>query len=141
MNKITFEDIFGKQGVSEPAQKYELVKLSRRGVSKRSLLKLAELLSLPVNELAELLPVTKRTIQRYDNSEKFKSDVSEHVILIAEVILKGLEVFENGNSLKKWLKAPNKGLADISPIKLLDTGFGAQMVMDELGRVEHGVYS
>jgi len=119
----------------------ELIELVRRGISKKTILKLADLLSISLKDFAKLLPVTERTIQRYSDNRRFKREVSEHVILIAEVLIKGLEVFENKEGMNKWMKTPNRGISDTRPIDLLDTSFGIQLVMDELGRLEHGVYS
>lgn len=142
MSEITFEDIFKEEGLEKPVQnKLDLIELTRKGISKKSLLKLAELLSISIKDFAKLLPVTERTIQRYNTNKRFKSDISEHVILIAEVLLKGLEVFENQEKFKKWIDTPNRSFANTAPIKLLDTSFGTQLVIDELGRLEHGIYS
>jgi len=142
MSELTIEKIFQDEGIENPFQnRLELIKLVRRGISKKSILKLSELLSLSVKDFAKLLPVTERTIQRYHVNKRFKSDISEHIILIAEVIVKGLEVFPNQERLKNWLNAPNKSLDNTKPIELLDTSFGAQLVIDELGRMEYGVYS
>ncbi len=140
MNK--FEEIFRDEGVAyTAANKMDLVDLARKGVSKQSILRMAKMSSIPVKELAKLLPVSHRQFQRYDESERLKKDVSEHAILIAEVLLKGREVFENSDALKDWLKTPLLGLRQERPIDLLDTSFGIQLVIDELGRLEHGVYS
>jgi putative toxin-antitoxin system antitoxin component (TIGR02293 family) len=50
-------------------------------------------------------------------------------------------VFEDENTAIQWLKSPLKVLGGVSPIDLFDTSFGVQMVLDELGRIEQGVYS
>ncbi|MGH7457391.1 MAG: antitoxin Xre-like helix-turn-helix domain-containing protein, partial [bacterium] len=42
----------------------DLVDLSNQGVTKDALLHLAEYFSFSVNQMAQLLPVTERTIQR-----------------------------------------------------------------------------
>jgi len=142
MSELTIEKIFQDEGIESPFQnRLELIKLVRKGISKKSILKLSELLSLSVKDFAKLLPVTERTIQRYHANKRFKRDISEHIILIAEVVVKGLDVFPNQERLKKWLTAPNKSFDNTKPIELLDTSFGAQLVIDELGRIEYGVYS
>lgn len=115
--------------------------MSRRGISKKSLLRLAELSSVSVKQLAELLPVSLRTIQRYNNNDLLEPVVSEHAILIAEVLSKGSQVFSSLESLQHWLHTPSAALGNKTPLSYLDTGFGARLVTDELGRLEHGVYS
>jgi len=36
---------------------------------------------------------------------------------------------------------PNKALNNKTPMSLLNSKFGTNMVLDELGRIEHGVFS
>lgn len=142
MNEIAFEDILKEEGLKTPIQsKLELIELVRRGISKKTILKLTDLLGISLKDFAELLPVTERTIQRYSENRRFKREVSEHVILIAEVLIKGMEVFENKEGMNKWMKTPNRSISEMRPIDLLDTSFGIQLIMDVLGRLEHGVYS
>lgn len=119
----------------------DLIELSRRGIPKKTLKSLADYSSISIKSLSQLLPVSERTIQRYAEDDKFKSDVSEHIILIARVLFRADEVFGNRKDLKEWLTTPQLGLGERTPLSLLDTSFGAQLVIDELGRLEHGVYS
>lgn len=117
-----------------------MVELSRKGVTKNTLLKVAELGSMSLKELAQLLPVTERTIQRYGDDDRFPRDVSEHVLMLAEVFSKGLDVLGDRETLRDWLRTPIAGLGQ-PPLDLLDTSFGVELVKDELGRLEEGVFS
>ncbi|MFX0194763.1 MAG: antitoxin Xre/MbcA/ParS toxin-binding domain-containing protein, partial [Candidatus Hodarchaeota archaeon] len=40
-----------------------------------------------------------------------------------------------------WMDHPNRALADKTPLSLLNSRFGAEMLLDELGRIEHGVFA
>jgi hypothetical protein len=40
-----------------------------------------------------------------------------------------------------WLKSPNATFSGQTPLSLLDTEIGAELVMDTLGRIEHGVFA
>lgn len=117
----------------------DLIDLSRKGVSKEALLYLAKFMGLPVSQMAALLPVTERTIQRYAPKEHFDRVVSENILHLAEVVARGLEVFENSDSFKTWLDQPSAALGGRSPKSLLPSRFGIDMVLDELTRIEHGV--
>jgi putative toxin-antitoxin system antitoxin component (TIGR02293 family) len=119
----------------------DLISMSRKGVSKQLLLALSDLSGISIHQLAQLLPITERTIQRYDNEQKFSRDVSEHILIIVRVVDKAYQVLEGQEAVKDWLTTPLVGLGQRTPLSLLDTSFGAQLVMDELGRLEHGVYS
>ncbi|MGM0586780.1 MAG: type II RES/Xre toxin-antitoxin system antitoxin [Bacteroidota bacterium] len=119
----------------------DVITMSRKGVSKQLLLALSDLSGISIHQLAQLLPITQRTIQRYDNEQKFSRDVSEHILIIVRVVDKTYQVLEGQDAVKDWLTTPLVGLGQRTPLSLLDTSFGAQLVMDELGRLEHGVYS
>ena len=108
-------------------------------MSKAALLKLAGYLDLSVSEMAALLPVAERTIQRYRGEQRFKSSVSEHILHIAEVAARGEEVFGERERFLAWLNLPSAALGRRIPEELLSSRFGAELVLDELGRMEHGI--
>jgi putative toxin-antitoxin system antitoxin component (TIGR02293 family) len=119
----------------------DLVELSDKGVTKNALRHLAKFLSFTMSQMAALLPVTERTIQRYAPKKHFSRVVSEQILQIAEVAAMGAEVFEDRDKFLSWMDHPNRALADKTPLNLLNSRFGAEMVLDELGRIEHGVFS
>ena len=118
-----------------------LIELARKGVTKKAVQKLAALGSLSMKKMAELLPISERTLQRYKDTVRLNKDASEHVIIISRALLKAEAIFNDAEKLKNWLHSPSLALGQRTPLSLLDTSFGAQMVMDELGRMEYGVYS
>jgi len=117
----------------------DLIELSEKGVTKGSLLRLADHLGLSAARVAQLLPVTERTIQRYSRTQRFNCFVSEHILQLAEVAARGGEVFGDRDRLLSWLNHPSRALSGRTPVSLLSSRFGAQMVLDELGRIERGV--
>lgn len=122
-------------------KRQDLIALSDHGVTKGALLNLARYLSFPIDQIAELLPISGRTIQRYAPRQHFNRAVSEQILQIAEAVAKGVEVFEDKNHFLIWMKQPNVALGNKTPLNLLNSRFGTQMVLDELGRIEHGVLS
>lgn len=121
--------------------RFDLVALSRKGIQKQALLNLGSALNLSLKELSTLLPVTERTLQRRNAHSLLSPAVSEQIILITELTAKGKEVFGSLEAFRKWLKEENIALGGQPPINLLDTSIGVQLVTDELGRLEHGVYA
>ena len=117
----------------------DLIALSRKGLPKEALLHLAQFLSYTLHEVADLLPVTERTLQRYTPQQPLSHVVSEHILQLAEVAAKGVEVFTDKAAFLAWLHHPNTALANHTPLSLLNSRFGVEMVLDELGRLEHGV--
>lgn len=119
----------------------DLVELSNRGVTKDALMSLAKYFSFSVNQMAQILPVTERTIKRYTPGKLFNRNVSEQILQIAEVATKVSEVFEDRDKFLAWMNHPNKALTGKTPMSLLISKFRTDMVLDELGRIEHGVFS
>ena len=124
---------------TELRSQMDLLELGRRGVSKKALLHLASYLDLTVRELSELLPVNERTIQRYSPKKRFRSEVSGHILHIAEVAARGEEVFGDRKRFLSWMSQSSAALGNSIPEKLLDSRIGTELVLDELGRIEHGI--
>ena len=121
--------------------KMDLVELSSHGVTKDAVSHLAKYLLLSWRQMAALLPVTERTLQRYALKQHLNPTVSEQVLQIAEVVARGVEVFGDKDRFRNWMDQPNTALSDNAPLNLLGSRFGTEMVLDELGRIEHGIYS
>lgn len=119
----------------------DVIELSDLGLPKTALINLANYLCLSLSQVAQLLPVSERTIQRYSPTERFNRVVSEQILHIAEVAAKGVGVFEEKENFLLWLHQPNVALSNEAPINLLKSRFGADMVLEELGRMEYGVFS
>lgn len=144
MHHLSFvtELLGGKEALGRDIQsQFDLIEISNRGVPKASLQHLAQYMESSISKMAALLPVTERTIQRYAPEDHFNRVVSEYILHIAEVMARGTEVFEDKSIFMHWLAQPNTTLGSRTPKSLLDSRFGTDMVLDELGRIEHGVFS
>ncbi|MGD0915713.1 MAG: antitoxin Xre/MbcA/ParS toxin-binding domain-containing protein [Thermodesulfobacteriota bacterium] len=119
----------------------DLVKLGGKGVSKGTVIKLAKHLSIGLKGIATLLSVNQRTIQRLSAGKVFSRTVSERILRIALVAARGEEVFGDRERFNIWLKEPNQAMLDQTPLSLLASDFGTDLVLEELGRIEHGIIS
>jgi len=63
------------------------------------------------------------------------------VIHIAEVIAKGIEISQEKTKLLLWLNTPHTVFSSNTPFSLLKSRFGIELVLEELGRIEFGVFS
>ena len=118
----------------------DLIELSNEGITKDALMRLGKYLNLSITQMAKLIPITERTIQRYALKKHFNRVISEQILQIAEVAARGTSVFEDKDRFLLWVNQPNKALADKTPLSLLNSRFGSEMVLDELGRIEHGIF-
>ena len=88
-----------------------------------------------------MLCITERTLQRYSPDQHLKSPISEQALHIAKAAARGIDVFGDKDNFLTWLNMPLTALNHEKPINLLSSRFGTELVMDELGRIEHGIYS
>ncbi len=119
----------------------DLVKLGGKGLSKGAVSRLAKHLSIGLQEMAPLLSVNMRTIQRYSAEKIFSRTISEKILKIALVVSRGEAVFGDSEQFKTWIKEPNRAMAGQRPLDLLVSDFGIDMILDQLGRIEHGIIS
>ena len=143
MELLSIIDILGGYKVFRRSlrNRIDLIELGQIGLTKASLLHLAEYLDLTPSQMADLLPITERTIQRYSENQHFSPAVSEHILQIAECAARGTRVFEDRDKFLDWLRHSNKALGQQTPMSLMSSRFGSEMVLDALGRIEHGIFS
>jgi len=119
--------------------RFDLIRLSEKGVTKDLLLRLADYIGLTISQIVKIVPVTERTIQRYGRRQRFNKVVSEQIIQMTEVVGRGVDVFGSREKFLYWLKSPCPAFGNRNPSSLLSSRFGSELVLDELGRIEHGI--
>ena len=119
----------------------DFYELSREGITKKALMNLADGIHLSMKAITCLIPISERTLQRKQDSDRLSEPVSEQVLQIAEVYSRGKEVFGTIEDFHVWTNSVNRALGDWKPLDLLSSRYGAQMILEELGRIEHGIHS
>ena len=113
----------------------------RSGLPAKSTEKLAGSLGVSVSELSASLRLPARTLhRRLEKGEQLTPEESERSVRAARVLAKAQQLLGDENG-REWVLTACRGLAGEIPITLLDTADGFTAVMDELGRLEHGVIS
>ncbi len=125
----------------ERTSPFELIARSRQGMAHTEVRGLATLLDLTIRELATLLSMNERTLARRLVSGTLNKVESERLLLLKALAAHGLRVFEDQGKFNRWLRRPLEILEGQSPLQLLDTATGFQVVDQLLGRIEYGVYS
>src|SRR5438874_9569345 len=86
---------------------FDILQLTRRGLPKKALLGLAQKISFTLQELAEVMHISDRTLQRYEDSAVIKTEYAEKAIELARLYTRGEEVFGSMERFKQWMKTPN----------------------------------
>jgi putative toxin-antitoxin system antitoxin component (TIGR02293 family) len=125
------------QVLQEPVASYvpdSYYNLAFSGISKNYLKQVLRFCQLSVSEMVQILPISLDT---YKKNKEFKPHVTEKVLEIEEVYKKGLEAF--GENFYTWMETVNPAMGNIRPKQLLRNSFGIRMLLDEIGRLEHGI--
>jgi putative toxin-antitoxin system antitoxin component (TIGR02293 family) len=128
-------------GVEQEDSPAERISRLRSGLPYHALERFREELDLSLDELAEALAISTRTLNRRKQQDHLSPDESDRVFRIARVYGHALEVFESSERAARWFKRTNPVLDGMSPLEVFDTDLGAQLVDDLLTRIEYGVYS
>lgn len=137
---LTAAGLLGEDG-GKHLSAYEWAVVARRGVRSDALDAVTGFLHVSQADLSDALDIPVRTLIRRKSEGHLNRDESAKLVRVARVIERAEEVFESGKSAREWLKRANASLDGETPFSLLDTEFGAESVMDTLGRIEHGVFA
>jgi putative toxin-antitoxin system antitoxin component (TIGR02293 family) len=135
-----FYNLLGGIKPSKFSSDQDILQLTRDGLPKRILLSLAKKISITFQELANIMHISERTLQRYDDDAIIKTEYAEKAIELARLYTRGEEVFGSMDKFKSWMKTPSHIFKGETPVSLLDTSFGFNLVFRELGRIEHGIF-
>ncbi|HET8855645.1 MAG TPA: antitoxin Xre/MbcA/ParS toxin-binding domain-containing protein [Salinimicrobium sp.] len=117
------------------------LKVLEKGLNRNSVDSFIKHSSLTKGQVSGLLHVSERTLQRYSSEKTMDINASERLINLTRLFHKGIDVFNEKEKFIKWLNRPSKSLGNSKPIEIIETNIGIDLVMDELLRIEHGVFS
>jgi putative toxin-antitoxin system antitoxin component (TIGR02293 family) len=87
-----------------------------------------------------MLHISERTLQRYaKNNGSFAAINAERAMQIDTVLKRGKEVFGDINKFYNWLKNNPIMLEGQLSFESLTSAHGINMVLTQLGRLEHGI--
>lgn len=136
-----FLGLLGVAFTQTAANDFDLIKFTRQGFKKQAILTLAKKISLNLQELAGIMHISERTLQRYDDNEIIKTEYAEKAVELARLYTRGEEVFGSLDKFKIWMKTPVHVFRNETPVSLLDTSVGFNIVFNELGRIENGIFA
>jgi putative toxin-antitoxin system antitoxin component (TIGR02293 family) len=120
---------------------FDMLNVTRKGLPKKGLMALAKNISLNIQEFANIMHISERTLQRYDDNAIIKTEYAEKAVELARLYTRGEEVFGTLDKFKTWMKTPLYVFKGDAPVSLLDTSIGFDMIFKELGRIEHGIFA
>jgi len=116
------------------------VEIIEHGLPYGAVERLIKALDLTLDEFCRIIPVSRRTLSRYRTGHLLDSHLSDHILMVSRVYDRAAEVLESPENALIWLKTPNYTFRDKRPLEYLASFAGAQEVLDELVRLQYGVF-
>jgi putative toxin-antitoxin system antitoxin component (TIGR02293 family) len=139
----TFKTFLGGKSTSfqEVTSKHQFISIIKGGIEKKSLDYLMEKTGLTSEEMASIIHTSERTLRRYTDDTKLNPEQSERIIELARLYARGSEVFGSLPAFNNWINKSILALGGKMPKSFFDTSMGIEIIMEELGRIEHGIFA
>lgn len=114
----------------------EIVNLVRCGLPSSMLSLLAKTLAVSTDNLYALLRIKRK---KEETTYKLSTYDSDKIVWAIRALQEATQVLESPNSAREWLTCPVRSLGGVTPLSLLDTSAGFELVRQTLRRIEHGI--
>ena len=147
------ELVSGSDVVTEPAFAYntnglsdrsslKLVHVSREGLSYAKFTIAINAFQFTKQELSKVLHISDRTLERIHKEKKrLSTPHTERILELSLLFEQGWECFNNKKHFRKWLDDTYIPYGGVTPLSLLDTKQGIDLVHTALGRMQHGIFA
>ncbi len=94
-----------------------------------------------LQDWSEFLNMSYKSLLRYKTSQsRFKPSHSERILELTEVMSMGEEVFDDTKQFRHWLHTKSYALGNLTPMELLSSSYGKELVLGELVRIDEGIF-
>ncbi len=126
----------------EPLDTTRLVERVEEGFRFRELEHLRESVGLSREEVAEIVRIKPRTLDRRKKQGRLQPEESDRLLRATKVFGMAITLFEGDVGFaREWLSSPQTALGGAVPLQMARTDVGAREVEGLIGRLEHGVFS
>jgi len=104
--------------------------------------KIADKVPFTLQQWSDILHISERTLQRYAKANSnFPFTVVDRILQINKVIKRGTEVFGDLYKFLSWLKSDPYMLEGRLSFQSLRSIEGINLLLTQLGRIEHGLFA
>lgn len=91
-------------------------------------------------EWSDILHISERTLQRYSkDNTSFSFSATDRILQINKVITRGKSVFGSFEKFNRWLRENHSMPEGALSIYSLATFEGINLLLTQIGRIEHGI--
>ncbi len=136
---LTMMGLYSMSPKNSPSGDHHLIQLIRKGIRRKVLDAVMKHTGLTSDDIARVLHISPRTLRRHTPQTLLNEEQTERIIELVTLYLRGEIVFGDTQRFNAWMQSPNLSLGHQSPKTLLDTSIGIRVLLDILGRIEHGI--
>jgi putative toxin-antitoxin system antitoxin component (TIGR02293 family) len=136
-----------KNKIKEPSVNYNrflndrlsLTLAAKNGIRANNVLQVLKFYKFNKEFIAGMLDLSTKTLDRYTKeNRKLNPNDSELILKLIVLYKKGIEIFGEQSFFIRWLNEPSFGLGNITPVDIVNTSGGIDLIMEELNRIESG---
>ncbi len=131
----------GKREFAYVKNENDFIRIIREGIPKQAMTHFMNIADLSLIEMAGIIHTTDRNLRRYTPTQKLPLEQSEGIVEMAMLYSRGEEVFGSMEQFRTWMNTELQPFGNKKPKEFLDTSIGIGMIMDELGRIQHGIFA
>lgn len=122
-----------------PKDAYNAIDVIRKGLPMAALTGLMQQMEFSLSQMAVLLHTSERTLRRYEPKTMLNPEQTERLLELQKLYARGAEVLGSDTQFRRWMGMQLLAFGGKAPQEFMDTSTGIGLVLDELGRIEHGV--
>jgi putative toxin-antitoxin system antitoxin component (TIGR02293 family) len=141
MSSLVAENKIGSLADLECLPRHDLIHVVSSGLPAHLVRELAKRFGITLEDMAGLLRLNSRTLQRRLDHGALGLSESERLWELSRLYHRAVEVLESEAAAVNWFKNPIQALGWATPLAYARTVVGLRELENVLGRIEHGVYS
>lgn len=100
-----------------------------------------ECLGVTTAQLSKHIRIPSRTLNRRMHDNALNPEESDRLTRLGSILAKAITLFDGDEAAaRKWMLAPSRALAGMTPLQRSDTHLGAQEVATLIDQIEEGVF-
>lgn len=125
-----------------PTTQLEMHDAILNGISSHALVSIRDnLKSVPIQTLAKALGVSPRNLGCRANTKRLNPNQGSRLWRLADIMAAAIHLQGSREEAERWLSMPAMALDQRTPLELMTTPVGAEMVKDLIVRLKFGVYT
>ncbi|MCF8448631.1 MAG: DUF2384 domain-containing protein [Taibaiella sp.] len=141
MRTIGIMGMNGKKDFASIRNENDFIDIIRSGIPRQVMDHLMLVADISLSEMAAITHTSDRTLRRYTPNQKLSQEQSERMIELARLYTRGEEVFGTLADFRQWMDTKLIPFGDKKPKEYLDTSLGIGIIMEELGRIQYGIFA